>query len=156
MILSRHTSSDTKSSSAAARPHLGTSFLKFKRHQDFLCSYKRTWGKYHPARRNLAFCSTAAAATVNMSLKSDAEPNNNVSIEEEVSGNNFLFAFTPPCAAVMFPVTAEEKSHGVVIPLQRQSLASRVTLCLNLLFSRRVMFHFPLEFVLKGRQRGAN
>ncbi|XP_071390378.1 RNA-binding protein, mRNA-processing factor 2a isoform X1 [Centroberyx affinis] len=86
MILSRRTSSDTSSSSC--RPHLGTSLLKFKRHQDFLCSYKRAWGKYSPTtRKNLTLCSTAAAAaaaTVNMSLKSDAEPNNNVSIEEEV------------------------------------------------------------------------
>lgn len=96
MILSRNTcatsskSSDT-SPSSSARPHLGTSssLLKFKRHQDFHCSYRRTWGKYHSTRKNLILCAAAAAAaaaetTVDMSLKADAEPNNNVSIEEEV------------------------------------------------------------------------
>ena len=103
MILSRSTSasakisSDTSSSSsaAAARPHLGTSsLLKFRRHQDFHCSFRRTWGKYHSTKRDLILCAAAAAAAaaaeeettaVNMSLKTDAEPNNNVSIEEEVS-----------------------------------------------------------------------
>ncbi|XP_018538947.1 RNA-binding protein, mRNA-processing factor 2a isoform X3 [Lates calcarifer] len=102
MILSRNTtttatpttttriSSDTSPSSSTARPHLGTSsLLKFKRHQDFHCSFRRTWGKYHSTRKNLILCAAATAAaaaeaTVNMSLKADAEPNNNVSIEEEV------------------------------------------------------------------------
>ncbi|XP_039980000.1 RNA-binding protein, mRNA-processing factor 2a isoform X2 [Xiphias gladius] len=79
------------SPSASARPHLGTSsLLKFKRHPDSRGSLGRTWGKYHSARKNLILCAAAAAAaaaaeaTVNMSLKTDAEPNNNVSIEEEV------------------------------------------------------------------------
>nr|XP_046249980.1 RNA-binding protein, mRNA-processing factor 2a isoform X3 [Scatophagus argus] len=76
------------SPSSSARPHLGTSsLLKFKRHQDFHCSFRRTWGKYHSAKRDLILCAAAGAATeetVNMSLKADAEPNNNVSIEEEV------------------------------------------------------------------------
>uniref|UniRef100_A0A669B3I0 RNA binding protein, mRNA processing factor 2b n=1 Tax=Oreochromis niloticus TaxID=8128 RepID=A0A669B3I0_ORENI len=78
-------SSDT-SPSSSAQTHLGTSsLLKFKRHQDFHCSFRRTWGKYHSTRKNLILCAAAAAdATVNMSLKADAEPNNNVSIEEEV------------------------------------------------------------------------
>ncbi|XP_039651210.1 RNA-binding protein, mRNA-processing factor 2a isoform X2 [Perca fluviatilis] len=88
MILSRNTSSTKISSdtppSSSARPHLGTSSLKFKRHQDFHCSFRRTWGKYHTAKKNLIFCAAAAEATANMSLKADAEPNNNVSIEEEV------------------------------------------------------------------------
>ncbi|XP_053178798.1 RNA-binding protein, mRNA-processing factor 2a isoform X3 [Scomber japonicus] len=98
MILSRNTcatsssskSSDTSPSSSSTRPHLGTSSLKFKRHSDFHCSHKRTLGKYHSTRKNLILCAAAAAAaaaaeeTVNMSLKADAEPNNNVSIEEEV------------------------------------------------------------------------
>ncbi|XP_069021775.1 RNA-binding protein, mRNA-processing factor 2a isoform X1 [Embiotoca jacksoni] len=91
MILSRSTSklsSDT-SPPSSARTHLGTSSLpKFKRHQDFHCSFGRTLGKYHSTRKNLILCAAAAAATaettVNMSLKADAEPNNNVSIEEEV------------------------------------------------------------------------
>ncbi|XP_056233109.1 RNA-binding protein, mRNA-processing factor 2a isoform X3 [Seriola aureovittata] len=93
MILSSHTTSTTRitsdtSPSSSARPHLGTpSLLKFKRHQDFHSSFRRTWGKYHSTRKNLILCAAAAAAaeaTVNMSLKADAEPNNNVSIEEEV------------------------------------------------------------------------
>ncbi|CAK6973581.1 RNA-binding protein%2C mRNA-processing factor 2a isoform X1 [Scomber scombrus] len=97
MILSRNTcatssskSSDTSPSSSTP-PHLGTSsLLKFKRHSDFHCSHRRTLGKYHSTRKNLILCAAAAAAaaaaeeTVNMSLKADAEPNNNVSIEEEV------------------------------------------------------------------------
>ncbi|XP_059210422.1 RNA-binding protein, mRNA-processing factor 2a isoform X2 [Centropristis striata] len=94
MILSRNTSpkisSDT-SPSSSARPHLGTStssLVKFKRHQDFHCSFSRTWGKYHSERKSLILCASAAAAeaeaAANMSLKADAEPNNNVSIEEEV------------------------------------------------------------------------
>ncbi|KAM9765394.1 RNA-binding protein, mRNA-processing factor 2a isoform 3-T3 [Menidia menidia] len=49
-----------------ARAHLGTRL--------------RTLGKYHSARRNLILC----AKTVSMSLKTDAEPNSSVSIEEEV------------------------------------------------------------------------
>lgn len=92
MILSRSTapqiSTDT-SPSPSARPHLGTSsLLKFKRHQDFHGSFRRTWGKFHPAKKDLILCAAAAEASeppVNMSLKNDAEPNNNVSIEEEVS-----------------------------------------------------------------------
>nr|XP_020493318.1 RNA-binding protein with multiple splicing 2-like [Labrus bergylta] len=96
MILSRNTSSkissDTSSppQSSSARPHLGTSSLvKFKRHQDFHGSFRRTWGKYHATRKLLILseATTAAEATDNMSLKADAEPNNNVSIEEEVSTN---------------------------------------------------------------------
>ncbi|XP_029353838.1 RNA-binding protein with multiple splicing 2 isoform X3 [Echeneis naucrates] len=102
MILSRHTAppasctSDT-SASSSARPHLGTpSLLKFRRHQDLHCSFRRTWGKYHSTRKNLILGAAAAAAaaaaegaeaaevTVDMSLKADTEPNNNVSIEEEV------------------------------------------------------------------------
>ncbi|XP_067351838.1 RNA-binding protein, mRNA-processing factor 2a isoform X2 [Channa argus] len=88
MILSRNTatklSSDT-SPSSSARPHLGTSsLLKFKRHQDFHCNFRRTWGKSHSTKKNLLRCAAAAEATVTMSLKADAEPNNNVSIEEEV------------------------------------------------------------------------
>ncbi|KAE8297564.1 RNA-binding protein with multiple splicing 2 [Larimichthys crocea] len=86
-------SSDTSpppppSSSSSARPHLGTSsLLKFKRHQDFHSSFRRTWGKYHSTKKDLIVCAAAeeaARTTVNMSLKADAEPNNNVSIEEEV------------------------------------------------------------------------
>ncbi|XP_032371725.1 RNA-binding protein with multiple splicing 2 isoform X2 [Etheostoma spectabile] len=87
MILSRNTSNTKISSdtppSSSARPHLGTSPLKFKRHQDFHSSFRRTLGKYH-TKKNLIFCAAAAEATANMSLKADAEPNNNVSIEEEV------------------------------------------------------------------------
>nr|XP_020461382.1 RNA-binding protein with multiple splicing 2-like [Monopterus albus] len=87
MILSRNTSTPEISSdtppSSSARPHLGTSSLKFKRHQDFHCSFRRTWGKYHPTKKNLILCA-AAEATVDMSLKAEAEPNNNVSMEEEV------------------------------------------------------------------------
>ncbi|KAM4602668.1 RNA-binding protein, mRNA-processing factor 2a isoform 1-T1 [Polymixia lowei] len=81
MILSRNISWDT--SSSIARTHFGTSFLKFKRHQDFFCNYKRAGGKY-PTRKNVTLSSTVSEVTVDMSLKSDAEPNNNVSIEEEV------------------------------------------------------------------------
>lgn len=107
MILSRNTtksSSDT-SPSSSARPHLGTSsLLKFKRHQDFHCSFRRTWGKYHTTKKNLILCAAAAEAAVNMSLKADAEPNNNVSIEEEVSWKKFLFRYYaglwPGCAQV--------------------------------------------------------
>ncbi|KAK6294172.1 RNA-binding protein, mRNA-processing factor 2a [Coregonus clupeaformis] len=79
MIISRKTSLDT---SATPRTHLGTSFLKYKRHQDF--NHKRTWGKYS---KNFTFSSlTDAEVNLNMSitsLKSDSETNN-VSIEEEV------------------------------------------------------------------------
>ncbi|XP_029315166.1 RNA-binding protein with multiple splicing 2-like isoform X2 [Cottoperca gobio] len=90
MILSHNTStakisSDT-SPSSSARLHLGTSSLfKFKRHQDFHCSFSRTWGTYHSTKKNLILCEAAAAETpADMSLKADAEPNNNVAIEEEV------------------------------------------------------------------------
>uniref|UniRef100_A0A3B3BJR0 RNA binding protein, mRNA processing factor 2b n=1 Tax=Oryzias melastigma TaxID=30732 RepID=A0A3B3BJR0_ORYME len=85
MILSRKTCTNLSSDSARP-PHLGTSLLKFKRHQDFHCSFRRTLGKYHSTRKNLILCAAAASAgaTVDMSLKADAEPNNNVSIEEEV------------------------------------------------------------------------
>nr|XP_043886576.1 RNA-binding protein, mRNA-processing factor 2a isoform X2 [Solea senegalensis] len=105
MILSRNTTCTSRrtpsfldtSPSSSAPPHLGTSsLLKLKRHQDLHCSFRRTWGKYHSTRKNLILCAAAAAAaaaaeaaedtdnTDNMSLKSDAEPNNNVSMEEEV------------------------------------------------------------------------
>lgn len=85
MILSRKTCTSL-SSDTARPPHIDTSLLKFKRHQDFHCSFRRTLGKYHSTRKNLILCAAAAAeATVDMSLKADAEPNNNVSIEEEVS-----------------------------------------------------------------------
>lgn len=91
MILSRspapQISTDT-SPSPSTRPHLGTSsLLKFKRHQDFHGSFRRTWGKFHPAKKDLILSAAAEASEppVNMSLKTDAEPNNNVSIEEEVS-----------------------------------------------------------------------
>ncbi|XP_028298668.1 RNA-binding protein with multiple splicing 2 isoform X2 [Gouania willdenowi] len=94
MILSR--SVCAKLSSDTASPHLGTSSssssspLKFKRHQDFHGSFRRAWGKYHSTRKNLILCAAAAAAKTeaensdDMSLKTDAEPNNPVSIEEEV------------------------------------------------------------------------
>ncbi|XP_034431554.1 RNA-binding protein with multiple splicing 2 isoform X1 [Hippoglossus hippoglossus] len=95
MILSRtSTTSTTRVSSDAsgcARPHLGTSsLLKLRRHQDFHCGLGRTLGKYHSTRKNVILCAAAAAAAETaeasdtMSLKTDAEPNNNVSIEEEV------------------------------------------------------------------------
>ncbi|KAL3065817.1 RNA-binding protein with multiple splicing 2-like isoform X1 [Trematomus bernacchii] len=87
MILSRNTSkisSDT-SPSSSARLHLGTSSLpKFKSHQDFHCSFSRTWGKYHSTRKDLILSAAAVEASADMSIKADAEPNNNVSIEEEV------------------------------------------------------------------------
>ena len=44
--------------------------------------------------KNLIFCAAAAEATANMSLKADAEPNNNVSIEEEVSSAKVIFYFS--------------------------------------------------------------
>lgn len=105
MILSRSTTSskistDT-SASSSARPHLGTSSLpKFKRRQDFHCSFSRTWGKYHSTKKDLILCAAAAAteATVDMSLKADAEPNNNVSIEEEVSFKSFFVLPSSSCA----------------------------------------------------------
>ncbi|XP_054865402.1 RNA-binding protein, mRNA-processing factor 2a isoform X1 [Amphiprion ocellaris] len=91
MILSRSPAAKlcSDSSSSNARPHLGTSsLLKLRRHQDFHCSFRRTWGKFHSTRKNLIVCSAAASAaaaqTETMSLKTEAEPNNNVSIEEEV------------------------------------------------------------------------
>uniref|UniRef100_A0A674NBZ3 RNA binding protein, mRNA processing factor 2b n=1 Tax=Takifugu rubripes TaxID=31033 RepID=A0A674NBZ3_TAKRU len=85
LITAPQISTDT-SPSSSARPHLSTSLLKFKRHQDFHGSFRRTWGKYHPAKKDLILCAAAEASEppVNMSLKTDAEPNNNVSIEEEV------------------------------------------------------------------------
>lgn len=101
MILSPHTtvSSSTRTpsdttASCYARPHLGTaSLLKLKRQQQNLhSSFRRTWSKFQSTRKNLILCSAAAAAaatvaeeTVSMSLKSEGEPNNNVSMEEEVS-----------------------------------------------------------------------
>ncbi|XP_041792544.1 RNA-binding protein, mRNA-processing factor 2a isoform X1 [Chelmon rostratus] len=90
MILSRSTSpaaniSWDTSPPSSARPHLGTSsVLKFRRHQDFHCSFRRTWGKYDSTKKDLILRAAADEATANMSLKADAEPNNNVSIEEEV------------------------------------------------------------------------
>ncbi|XP_047436231.1 RNA-binding protein, mRNA-processing factor 2a isoform X2 [Mugil cephalus] len=82
-LITSKRSSDT-SPPSPARLHLGApSLLKFKRHQDFHGSSRRTLGKYHSTRKNLIFCA-AAEVTANMSLKTDAEPNNNVSIEEEV------------------------------------------------------------------------
>uniref|UniRef100_A0A3P8VLQ7 RNA binding protein, mRNA processing factor 2a n=1 Tax=Cynoglossus semilaevis TaxID=244447 RepID=A0A3P8VLQ7_CYNSE len=100
MILSPHTtvSSSTRTpsdttASCYARPHLGTaSLLKLKRQQQNLhSSFRRTWSKFQSTRKNLILCSAAAAAaatvaeeTVSMSLKSEGEPNNNVSMEEEV------------------------------------------------------------------------
>lgn len=114
MILSRNTtkiSSDT-SPSSSARPHLGTSsLLKFKRHQDFHCSFRRTWGKYHTTKKNLILCAAAAEATVNMSLKADAEPNNNVSIEEEVSLEKFNFVTEPDFDPVVLMSTDSFSGH---------------------------------------------
>ncbi|XP_037606354.1 RNA-binding protein with multiple splicing 2 isoform X6 [Sebastes umbrosus] len=90
MLLS---SSTTQTSSSDSSPQLGSSssssLLKLKRHQDFHCSFRRSHGKYHQStRKSLMLCAAAAAAaedpTANMSLKADAEPSNNVSIEEEV------------------------------------------------------------------------
>ncbi|KAL1007692.1 hypothetical protein UPYG_G00090300 [Umbra pygmaea] len=81
MILYRNTSLDN---SASPRTHLGKSFLRSRRHQDFF-NHRRTWGKYS---KNIQFSSlTDAELNLNMSitsLKSDSEPNNNVSMEEEV------------------------------------------------------------------------
>ncbi|CAL8381277.1 unnamed protein product [Arctogadus glacialis] len=80
-------SSDLESHLNISTKHLylsETMMSKFKRHQDLLCNYKRTWGKY-PTRNNLTLSSSAAEeTTVNMSIKADVEPNNNVSVEEEV------------------------------------------------------------------------
>lgn len=96
MILSR--CSTTSSDSSSARPHLfGTSspsLLKLKvrhlraRDQDLHSSFRRAGGKAHATRKNLILCAAAAAA--DMSLKADSEPNNSVSIEEEVRGYYFL------------------------------------------------------------------
>lgn len=91
MILCRCNTPKPNSDSSSARPHLGTSPLKFRRHQDFHRSFRRTWGKYHSTRKNLILSETTAEATVKMSLKADSEPNNNVSIEEEVSLTQVLF-----------------------------------------------------------------
>lgn len=102
MILSRTKVSSESSASSSARPHLGASpQLRFKRQQDlFHCGSGRTLGKYQSTRKRLIVCAAAAVAaaaaageeaaadavdaTANMSIKTDAEPNNNVSIEEEV------------------------------------------------------------------------
>ncbi|XP_054467823.1 RNA-binding protein, mRNA-processing factor 2a isoform X2 [Anoplopoma fimbria] len=92
MILSRNTckiSLDTSPSFYARPPHqLGPSppRLGLRRLQDFHCSFSRTWGKYPPTRKSLILKAAAESAgeTADMSLKTDAEPNNNVSIEEEV------------------------------------------------------------------------
>ncbi|KAK7912963.1 hypothetical protein WMY93_013174 [Mugilogobius chulae] len=73
-------------SAPSSRPHLATSSLvKFKRHQDSYNSHTRTWGTSHSTTRSLLLSAAAAseARTVTMSLK-EPEPNNNVSIEEEV------------------------------------------------------------------------
>lgn len=90
MILSRTAAASSSPASARSPPrdhcaHLGPfSLVRFKRPQDLHCgAFRRTWGKYHSAKKELIV--GAAAAEANMSLKSDAEPNNNVSMEEEVS-----------------------------------------------------------------------
>lgn len=83
MTLSR---CSTSSDSSSAPPHLlGTSsLLKLSaRHRDLHCGFRRAGSKTHATRKNLILC--AATATVDMSLKADSEPNNSVSIEEEVS-----------------------------------------------------------------------
>uniref|UniRef100_A0A3Q2UH99 RNA binding protein, mRNA processing factor 2b n=1 Tax=Fundulus heteroclitus TaxID=8078 RepID=A0A3Q2UH99_FUNHE len=82
MILCRCNTPEPNSDSSSAPPHRGTSLLKLRRHRDFHRSFRRTWGNSHPARKSLTLC--AAQASVTMSLKADSEPNNNVSIEEEV------------------------------------------------------------------------
>lgn len=80
-------STSSSSSSSRSNNHLATSSLvKFKRHQDShsSSSYTRTWGTSHSTTRDLLLSAAAASqARVNMSLK-EPEPNNNVSIEEEV------------------------------------------------------------------------
>ncbi|KAM9409925.1 RNA-binding protein, mRNA-processing factor 2a isoform 3-T3 [Pholidichthys leucotaenia] len=85
MVLSSRVSAAAKlpPSSSYARPHLGTPPLKLRRHRDPHRSLGRTWGKSHSTRRNLIVCA-AAGVSGGMSLKADAEPNNSVSIEEEV------------------------------------------------------------------------
>ncbi|XP_015233080.1 PREDICTED: RNA-binding protein with multiple splicing isoform X3 [Cyprinodon variegatus] len=80
MILCSCKTSKANPDCSSTRPHLRTSPLKFKPQQDF----RRTWSKTHPARKNLILCAATAEASVTMSLKADSEPNNNVSIEEEV------------------------------------------------------------------------
>lgn len=119
MILSRSTSpaaniSWDTSPPSSARPHLGTSsVLKFRRHQDFHCSFRRTWGKYDSTKKDLILRAAADEATANMSLKADAEPNNNVSIEEEVSSAKvcFLRRAAPHFAAAAFTFTGTPIKH---------------------------------------------
>ncbi|XP_060924145.1 RNA-binding protein, mRNA-processing factor 2a [Limanda limanda] len=111
MILSRTSCSSSSSSTSTSTtrvssessgfprpPHLGSSssscsLLKLRRqHQHFHCGLSgRAVGKSQ-SRRNVILCAAAAAAAADtaeasdptMSLKADSEPNNNVSIEEEV------------------------------------------------------------------------
>ncbi|XP_068169302.1 RNA-binding protein, mRNA-processing factor 2a isoform X2 [Antennarius striatus] len=87
MILSR-SPAKTSTDTSPPRPHLGaSSVLKLKRQQDLHSSFRRSWGRFAPAHRELIVGAAAAGATEeteDMSLKADAEPNNNVSIEEEV------------------------------------------------------------------------
>uniref|UniRef100_A0A8C6T3J6 RNA binding protein, mRNA processing factor 2a n=1 Tax=Neogobius melanostomus TaxID=47308 RepID=A0A8C6T3J6_9GOBI len=75
------------SSSSRPPPHhlLSTaSLVKFKPHQDQYHGCTRTWGTSHSATRSLLLSAAAASqARVSMSLK-EPEPNNNVTIEEEV------------------------------------------------------------------------
>uniref|UniRef100_A0AAQ4P002 RRM domain-containing protein n=1 Tax=Gasterosteus aculeatus aculeatus TaxID=481459 RepID=A0AAQ4P002_GASAC len=86
MILSRNTCKTPSDPSApsAARPRLlGSS----RRQQDPPGSLRRTLGRHQSTRRSLILCAAAAAAAAgaaDMSLKADAEPSSNVSIEEEV------------------------------------------------------------------------
>ncbi|XP_013857070.1 RNA-binding protein with multiple splicing [Austrofundulus limnaeus] len=57
------------------------------RDRDLRSSFsRRAGGKAHATRKNLVLCAAAAAAAAaaDMSLKADSEPNNSVSIEEEV------------------------------------------------------------------------
>lgn len=133
MILSRQTAatSPDTSPSAFARLHLGTSsLLKFRRHQD--SHHKRTFlGSYHPARKNLTLSSSATAeVSATMSLKADAEPNNNVSVEEEVS---------------LVKVRFFSRTDGVHVRRQREKLvkfASPVKLASRRLFSFSCRFNY--------------
>ncbi|XP_037310104.2 RNA-binding protein, mRNA-processing factor 2a isoform X2 [Pungitius pungitius] len=82
MILSRNTCkipSDPSPPSAARPRLLGSS----RRQQDPPGSLRRTLGRPQSTRRSLILCAAAAGAA-DMSLKADAEPSSNVSIEEEV------------------------------------------------------------------------
>lgn len=124
MIISRNISLDTYSS--LARTHFGTSFLKFKRHQDFLCNYKRTWGKY-PSRKNFTPSSIVAEANLDMSLKSDSEPNNNVSIEEEVRityYSNLIEVYLPSLGMSLEPLPRFGTNQGYVHVLSEPKHAS--------------------------------